>query len=369
MNDNMPPVGYIDLLDSAIKTEEQSRDPSEYLPLRPSSAGECERALFYQYQEYKNGQYLYDKEDKDPATIRLLSLGHSIEYSLINNFKVMQREFGINIKYLQQAVTVFTLDDGTIIQGSTDLCLENDAFKAVCDVKSKKDAFNIAFKTRFDEELNKYSNFKSFKKLSNNCFYAEDVKALVEELGDDFKVNNILQLNAYTCSDFYQERGYDHACLFYYNKNDSRLMEIRFKPDKDLVKLVKDKFQKVYNANKVEDTEKTFRLGSIRCAFCDYKEVCWSNDDPLKAWFRTLPKKTFPTDIGRVKGKTKLKKLFKDYESFKSEENINKAIENEICDLLSEQRINKIRLDNGNIYEVKLLKSPREHLELRRSKI
>lgn len=364
-----PDMGYVDLLDAALTAKEENKDHTKsYFPLRPSSAGKCERALFYALEEHR-GKKICDKTPMEPNVIRLLSLGHSIEYSMIQSFYEMAKQFDFRIKYKQHVVSTMKLNDGKIIEGSIDFCLESDEYKCVCDAKSKKDAFSKAFKTRFDDELDKYSKYKSLRQLSATCFYAEDLAAFIDELGNDFKIDNLLQLNLYSCSRFFVERGYDHASLLYYNKNDSRMMEIRFKPDPLMVEVVKEKFQKAYDAKKASDTEKTYRLGSIRCAFCPYNKVCWSSKDPLKEWFATLPKKSFPKDIGKIKGKSELKKLFKKYEDLEEISSEKGRIEEELCDILSEKKINKIKLDNGNVYVVKLLKSPREHMELRRSKV
>lgn len=367
-NPSMPDMGYVDLLDHSL-TENEKNSTFTYYPLRPSSAGKCSLALYYDLKEF-NGDSSIVRPLKEPNVIRLLSLGHSIEYSMIGNFYKMCKEFGYSIKYKQQVVTVFTLDDGHIVQGSTDFCLEHTELghKCIADAKSMKDAFHVFRKTRFDDTLKKYSKMKSLKKLSELCFYAENVDALVEEFGDDFKIDNLMQLNSYACADFFVERGYDHASLFYYNKNDSRMFELRFKPSTTLRDKVKDKYQKVYDAKESTDVPRDYRLGSIRCAFCDYNSICHSNANPLVAWFETLPKKQFATFISKVKKKAEIKKLFTKFDKLEINIAERKKIEDNICDLLSEQEVSKVKLDNGDVYEVRLLKSPKPHLVLRRSK-
>lgn len=364
----MPDVGYVDLLDHSL-TENEKNSNIKFYPLRPSSAGKCSYALYNDLKEYNSDVKIIEKKNKEPNVIRLLSLGHSIEFSMINNFKSMIKEFDYKIKYKQQVVSVFTLDDGTVVEGSIDFCLENGDYKCVCDAKSMKDAFSGFRKTRFDEQLEKYSKMKSLTKLSNLCFYAEDVNALVTELKDDFKVDNIVQLNLYACTDFFKERGYDHASLLYYNKNDSRMFEIRFKPSDKLRDKIKDKYQKVYDAKDPAKVVRDFKLGSIRCAFCDYNSLCYANANSLQEWFNTLHnKKKFPTNINKIKEKDKVKELFNKYYELIKCNKEQKEVESEICEILKEQKINKIKVDNEYTFEVKYLKSPKPHWALRRSK-
>ena len=103
-----PLKGYVDLLDEHLiekKTKEQSEEV-KWNPLRPSSAGYCERALGYAYDEYIN-KTQYPKERIDPDSIRLLDLGKGVEYSFIR-----QMEFSklFQVKYKQQALTFVQLD-------------------------------------------------------------------------------------------------------------------------------------------------------------------------------------------------------------------------------------------------------------------
>jgi hypothetical protein len=361
----------VDILDEALLADNksfQTDKASSYSPLRPSSAGKCGRELEYKWHEHK-GLREPTLEEQAPNTIRLLSLGHHIERSLISNLYKMKENFNIQVKYKDQIVTVFTLEDGTIIQGEIDFALEGSGFKILGDAKSAKDGFDKVFKTKWDDTTAKWSTMKSLQKVSDTCWYAEDAAELVKELKDDFKVNNILQCNLYLGSPFFQERGYEHGALYYYVKNDSRLFELRFKYSEKLKDIVKKKYQKVYDSKEIGSVPKDFKLGSIRCAFCAFASDCWSDDDPLKAWFKTFPKKSWPKDIPRLKNSKELKKLFTEYLELENSEKERKEIEQAIVDMLIEQKVRKVRLETGEIFDLKLLKSPREHFELRRGKL
>ena len=370
-----PPVGYTDLIDEFTrdKIEENSKKERSF-PLRPSAAGYCGRRLAFDLMEYK-GYASYEKTPMEPNTYRLLNLGHSVEYSAIKNFELVNFW---KIKYKQQSVDLFKLEpikgeEDKIIEGSADLVVYSPEWKCVIDIKSQKDAFSKAFPTRWKETLKKYEEMSSLQALSETAFYAENLEAFVEELKDDFLVDNLLQLNMYACSQFFQDRGIDHAVIYKYNKNDSRHYEIRFKPCKKLFKRIQDKFNQVNKAVANKDPKSVpcdFKLGSMRCAFCPYAKECWpEGQDGLKAWFSTFPKKKWPTDLHKIKDKGQLKKLFQDFEKGIDDIKIKEETEQEIVKLMLEKGLKKIKLDNEHIYEVKYLKSPRPHYELRRTKL
>jgi len=363
-------ISIVDLLDNTIENEELKRSKERlYNPLRPSSSGKCSKALWYELQEFRGNEET-TLDIHSPSVVRLLDYGHWTEEHLIKMFEKLYDQFNIKIKYKQQVVDVLKLNDGSIIEGSVDFALESDNrdVKILGDAKSAKDAFSKAYKTRWDENSAKWANMRSFKQISPTCFYAEDALALVDEFGDDFKTNNICQLNLYLGSRFFQDRNYQYGSLFYYVKNDSRLFELRFKYSPKLKELIEEKFNKINNTSDAKYVKKEYTLGSIRCAFCSHKDKCW-NENALKMYFKTLPKTKFPTDIARLSNNEELIKQFKDYENLIDNDKIKSKIESNIIKKLQEEKIRKIKLDNGHIYEIKFLKSPREHFELRRSKI
>jgi len=377
-----PPVGYTDLLDYAIKQkltsekEENSQKKSTaYYPLRPSSSGFCGRRLAYELMEYK-GLANYDKEILSPQIYRLFDLGYSVEYSVLKMFNMVKL---FKVRYKQQSLTCLTMKPvkgekkGKMIEGSCDAFFISDKFKCIMDVKSAKDSFSRSHKTRWESTLEKFNEMDSLTAISETAWYAGDVLKFVDELGEDFLKENIYQLNLYACSDFVKERGVDHAVIYKYNKNDSRHYEIRFKPSQILADRVKDKFDRVNKAvseNKdPEQVERDYALGAMHCSFCPFKVQCWPHDDTKKAFFGTLPKKEWPTDIGRLKKAKEASKLFAEFE--KLDKNIVKRKDQElkVLTLMQKEGIEKIKLDNGHVYEVKSLKSPRPHFELRRTKL
>lgn len=363
-----PAVGYTDLLDFEITEKLKGEAKEKFFPLRPSSAGQCSRRLAYDLMEYY-GHEKYEKELQEPNVYRLLSLGHSIEYSALRHFELLM---GFKLKYKQQVVTVaqlksFADEEAPLIEGSMDVVLWSDKYKCVLDVKSQKDGWSAAYKSRWEETLDKYNEMQSLERIGESAYYADSLDALVEELGDDFLVDNLLQLNLYATSDFAKERKLDHGVIYKYNKNTSHHYEIRFRPSDTLTAKTVKKFQDVYNAVMQKNPElvtKDCQLGSARCAFCPYKAKCWGQD-ALKAWFKTFPKKQWATKSSEVAG---VEELFIAYEALEATLDNREKIEQDIIKLLVDKEVRKIKLANGKVWEVKYLKSPKEHFELRRSK-
>lgn len=369
-----PGVSYCDLLDHEIEEKLKLEANEKRFPLRPSSGGYCARRLAFDLMEYR-GYAHYEKEPMEPNVYRLLGLGHSVEYSALRNLEMLD---GFSLRYKQQVVSLFRLDPldpainptGQLIEGSVDVVLWSDKYKCVLDVKSAKDGFSAAYRTRWDEQLSKYDKMKSLTKISDTGWYADDLDAFIEELNGDFLADNMVQLNLYACSDFMRERGIDHAVIYKYGKNDSRHYEIRFRPSMKLFNQIKDKFNAINKAVEAKDPEsikcESF-LGSMRCAFCPYKGKCWdTQDDAKSAWYKTFPKKDWPKDLRDM---PEAEPLFDKFESMATLEKEKKLVETEILKIMNEKKIRKIKLANGNIYELKYLKTPSEHFELRRSKL
>lgn len=366
-----PPTGYTDLLDLGLVEKIKHEAANRGFPLRPSAAGSCGRKLAYELMEH-TGKASYPQEPMEPNTHRLLALGHSVEYSALRNFEVL---LGFKQRYKQQVVSLFTLPaagelPARLVEGSMDVVLWSEQHKCVLDVKSAKDGFNVAYKTRWDETLAKYARFRSLTQLSETAFYADDLEALLVELDGDFLSDNLLQLNLYACSDFLVERGIDHAVIYKYGKNDSRHYEIRFRPSKKVMEATREKFERVYKTvgetGSPEGVKKDSTLGSMRCAFCPYAKQCW-NENTLKAWFGNMPKKDWPKDASYIS--KDMPALFQLYEQAASADAIRAKYERDILTVLVDKQITKVRLSNGNIYECKHYKSPQPHFALKRSKI
>lgn len=376
-----PPIGYTDLLDFEIeeklKREEEDRKAGKvrHHPLRPSAAGYCGRRLAYDLMEYRGHAY-YPKEIKKPSVYRLLELGHSVEYSALKNFELLKEH--TRLKYKQQTLSFFPLERGIkdapkeMIEGSCDAVFISDRWKGVMDVKSQKDGWSTAYASRWDETLAKFDRMKTLTKLSESAWYADDLGAFLEELGDDLLADNLYQLNMYACSQFLQERGISFGSILKYNKNDSRQYELRFRPSVEIYEKTRAKFNAIAVAvdeKKPEKIERESLLGSMRCAFCPYAQQCWETADAKKAWFGTLPKKTWPKDLHKMgEDGQKLSELFATYRAQLDSAKDSEATEKSIIEILARQRIKKIRLDDGAVYEVKYLQSPRPHFELRRGK-
>ena len=385
-----PAVSYVDILDvktyeaaeAAEKEIQNGRPP--YNPLRPSSAGKSARELAFALMEY-TGQAYYPKSIKDPEVTRLLSLGHYVEDSIVSQFEQHLKGI-IEVKYKQQSVYGFSVKSkkfqqlSGLIEGSIDACfITPDGCKGIVDYKSKKDKFSRFFKTNWDETDEKLSNMKTVQtfKDSDKAYWIEELEAFLEELKDPFFENNFWQLNFYCNTVWAKDKGIDHGAIIQYNKNDSRIREVRFKPSASLYQKTAEKFQAAVDACDAGDPYMLpceCKFGSIKCAFCPYAEPCWGDKkdkSALQAYFDTFPKKSWPKDVERLNSKkaTTFNSLYKQFLKGQEGAGLAKEAEAEILNMMLEDGIKKIRFEDGKIYEAKLLKSPREHFELRRTKL
>ncbi len=386
-----PPVGYIDLLNHGT-AENLAREKAEgkfynKSPIRPSSAGKCARELYYETMQY-SGRAQYETEPTSPELHRLFSLGHTIESHLIKQIESNLEM--VEVRYRQQCLSFFRIEaekDKALsqwLEGSMDLCLWSKEWKCAIDVKSKKDKHSSYHGSKWDEESEKYSKMKSVRvicepgvdnrgKEKQPCsFWVEDLDAFLDELNDPYFAANFLQLNLYCNSEFLKSRGVDHAAIIQYNKNDSRLREVRFKPSVKLYNQVRAKFEGVIQAvdlNKPELAPKDYMLGSMKCAFCPFKAQCW-NENTLRAWFKTFGEKKWPTDLDRLPEDIaqQLVALFSDFTNLETVEKDKARVEETITKLLVANEVSKLRLPDGNVYEAVHLKSPRPHIKLRRGK-
>lgn len=361
-----PTMGYNEMINAFCSQmlERKAEEPSKYNPLRPSAAGKCAKQLAREYAEYK-GLREYNPEIITPETHRIFSLGHSLEWDTIKHIREVFRESAetIQVSYTQQRLRFFELADGEWVEGATDGAFISKKYKALIDFKTKKDKFSAFHKTNWDETEAKLENMDTVEKFGDSAFYIEDLEKFLKEHNDYFTNMNFYQLNLYYFDrhKFFQEIGVDHCSLLYICKNDSRLREIRFKPSKSVAEYVERKYKNISEkvlSGKTEEVEKEQMLGSIACAFCRFNQECWPKENPLKAYFKTLPKKYWAKDLDRIpKDGTKIKNLFKEYEkALQSCKNAD-TLEAEICELLLKQSVKKVRLENQNIYEVRSLKS------------
>lgn len=371
-----PQTGYVDLLDhytvEKIKADRASGKDSSVTPIRPSAAGKCTRELYYELMRYSK-RATYQTEVIGPETNRIFGLGHSIEYHLIKEMGVFKEI--LEVKYKQQMLSFAKLEatDPKLsqwLEGSLDLVFWSEKFKCVADVKSKKDKFSAFYKTSWDETTEKLRSMRTVESISDMAFWVEDLEAFLAELKDPFFEANFRQLNLYANSTFLVERGVDHACIIQYNKNDSRLREIRFKPTRALYDKTLDRFQKVITAvdtNNIELAPREYALGSFKCGFCQFKNECWEGADAKKEFFNTLPKKSWPKDTNRM-GEVGdgLERLFKKFGEQVQVDKERESTEAAILQVMLEKQVHKIRLASGDIYEMKRLK---DGMVLRRGKL
>ncbi len=376
MNPNIPgpPIGYVDMLDLAInkKVEEDAKKPSLSNPIRPSSAGKCGREKAYEFMEYR-GLAKYDKELMTPELYRIFDLGHGVEYSLLKQFNLVE---AFRVKYKQQVLTFYPISETETIEGSIDVVFLSPKWKCVADVKSKKDKFSAYYASKWDEDGEKLKALPSVQVITENAFWVEDLPKFLEELNDPFFRANFVQLNMYAVNPFITERGIDHAAIIQYNKNDSRLREVRFRPSMDLYLQQQAKDQAIAKAIDLhQDPElipKDHTLGSVKCAFCSFKKQCWGEEsNAMKEFFKQLPDKKFwPKDTNRLGDVGySIEEFFEARAPHEQSTVLLQEQEDKIIKYLLDNELTKIRLSNGEIYELKHLKSPHPHFELRRGKL
>lgn len=354
-----PSVGYTDLFDTLLKKQLNEAHKEKPYPLRPSKAGFCARRLFYEWQEWM-GLKDYGTPPLEPRILRLFNLGHAIEAQTLKDFEVLRCKFAL--KYEQAVLDFFPVPEGEDerwIEGACDYVLWHEKYRSIGDVKSVGDKFDRVFPTKWDAELERYAEMQTCQRVTDTMFYVDDLDAFIEELSDDFLVNNLYQLNMYASSDFMKRRKVDHAWLYRYNKNDSRHMEIRFRPSPRAFEYVRNKFVEIASG---KQPEREWWLGSKFCAFCDYREACWGDTDAKKAYWNATPK-SWPKKISDPDIVAKLEKL----DAMKSDTTALR-IEREIIKWLEEQKLRKVELPNGKVFEVKHYASKMPPVQILRSK-
>lgn len=376
------PVGYVDVVDEYFREQlaaqvEQGTDISK-TPLRPSASGACTRELAFQLMEFHK-LAKYERKANEPEIDRVFKMGHVVEYKLIKDLREALKSINMEIKYTQQVLSFAKLDAAKNsklnqwLEGSTDLVLLSDEYKCIADVKTKKDKFSSYRESQWSEFDWKLRKMQTVEQISDKAYWIEDLPAFLDEVNDPYLAANFLQLNLYALNPFIKERGIDHAALFYYNKNDSRLRELRFNPSQELYDYVINKMQTALNAVDEGDpmlAPQEFQLGSTKCAFCNYAKYCRPADDTLRAFFKTLPKKQWPTNTDRLGDNgLVLENLYDRFREANESLDEAKKVEGEIINLLLDLKVSKVKFADNEVYEVKLYKSPNEHFELKRSKL
>jgi len=364
------------LVESAEKEEAAIKEGmSKRSAFRPSSAGECERALTYKAMEY-TGKAYYEKKVPEANVQLIFKLGHAIEAMLLDAFDSV--EF-FDVKYKQQVLEFFKLETGDpkidgIVEGSNDLCMvaTNGEWKGIIDIKSKATGVGTYRRTKWQEMDDKLRDMSTVKTISTTAYYVDDPEAFIEELDDPFMAMNLWQLNLYALSDFMKNRGFNFASLLYFSKDTSQLREIRFKPSQSMYEKVQLRFERAAKAaaqSAPHKAKQEFILGSIKCAYCPYVTPCWGVDSEaaVKESYKNLPPKKWPINLDKVDAKM-ADKVRSYHELAKTTKNI-KAAEQEIMKYMNEKNLDKVVVKDYNgeelVYEFKKLKTT---VQLKRSK-
>lgn len=378
-----PSVGITDLINHAVVEQAEKEELklknglAEKSPFRPSSAGECERALAYKGMEYLGKAY-YDKKVPDANVQLIFALGHSIEAMLL---KVFEKIEYFNVKYTQQVLSFFPLKSGDVkldqlVEGSNDLCMVGtfENWRGIVDIKSKATGIGSYKRTKWEELDDKLKKMKSVQVISSTSYWVESPEAFIKELNDPFMAMNVWQLNLYAMSEFMRDRGFDFCSLLYFSKDNSMLREIRFKPSINMYMKVEARFQTAAQAaakgNPLE-AKQEFLLGSIKCAYCPYVKPCWGIDEQaaLKEAYKNNPKKVWPLDLDRDDRFSEVALTVNSYFGTNETLDLRKQLEESIIKFMLEQDVDKIQTKiNGErvIYEIRKGKTI---VSLKRSKL
>jgi hypothetical protein len=378
-------LSYCDILNLATNEALAGDADVKRNPVRPSGAGGCTREIAYKLMEF-TGQKIYGQFPFTAETNRIFASGHALEYDLIKQIRKYMSDI-CRVKYTQHNLYFEKIEWAKTpalnmeLEGSIDLVLWSEQFRAVIDIKTKKDKFSAWHKTQWDEQSEKLRTMETVQPIGTEGtgFYVENLKEFLAELNDPFFEANFLQLNLYATHPDLVQRGIDHAAILQYNKNDSRLREVRFKPCMDTAKDVLNKFKLAIYAADEGDPELAPRdhmLGSIKCAFCDYKKECWPaptgpETDPLKSYFKTLPKRYWATRLSDLDAKDArhLEALLQDFEtSEKKSKEYERAAEKAADYMLNTLGIFKIKDKDGFVFSAREYKSPKPRITLKRSK-
>ncbi len=174
-----PSMGLNEIIDALTNQLIQNRNdaPQKYNPLRPSSAGKCERELGYEFMQFR-GLANYATESNSASVHRLLNLGNAIErqlnYDMGDAFKLAPAP--IQIKYKQQTLSFFQFHDGTWLEGNIDGVISTDKWKIVIDIKSKGDKYSQFYKSSWDEFIEKMESTKFAQKFGSDAVFITELE-------------------------------------------------------------------------------------------------------------------------------------------------------------------------------------------------
>jgi hypothetical protein len=354
------PASYVDLMDEVVKN--RAKDQPNASPIRPSNAGTCARRIAYDYLAFL-GKREKIEETRKPSVERLLKLGHFIETHVVDDLKDIP---GMGVRFTQQLVDMFDLPGGTTVEGSTDMVMWNKEVRGVGDVKSIGDRWHNNFNSKWDGLLDTYRKTGA-EEFGTNSFFVNDLSKFLRQIGsDDSLYKNLIQLNLYACCDFLQKRKVDHAFILRYNKNNSALMEIRFTPSFEVFEDTKRRLSLVEQTGtegNIDIAPKERVLGQMDCTYCPYKSECWpsaSNKD-----FYKNGKKDWAVKVSELEKKAELVELFGYRANAELASQDLAIIDRELIQLLDGHGVHKVKLESGEVFEVKILKTG---AELRRGK-
>jgi hypothetical protein len=375
------PPALADLLDigieEEIKKEEAERQKGKVnrFPLSPSQFGACGRLLAMSLAEYV-GKGIFPLELLDPRAIRRFSRGYDIEYSLLKQFK---KYVPIAQSFGQQYLTMDTTPDGKyIIGGSLDTLFQTDEHLIV-DIKSKATYFSSSHSDAFEETFAKIKEMSGVTQFGDKAYFIEDIDSFYERYNkDDFISRYFLQLNAYGACDwavtfksnlFPNSTGVKAVSLLFENKNNHVMAEIRWAPSRKLYDFAIQRMKDIYQYVAIDNKDPTkykadFTLGSLACRLCPRKAVCWG--DTRHPY--TGPKTKWAKDSERLHNSSQLGETYEKYKNALTTQSDLDKLETELVKEMQASGESKIRFADGKVYEIKLLKSPKPHLALRRSK-
>lgn len=238
------------LLDRAEKREAFLKTYQPSFPLRPSSAAQCGRRLYYELKNY----YEKGSVPTEPLPLRTQRIFKAGE--LFEGFELDQIAsfHNMRITHRQERLLIAQLD-GEDMYGSIDGILWlDDKTPYLIDIKSITTyKFKEIVKSKqppigYAGQLSLYGTSPGYKKL-------------MDELGVD-EANR-------------------KAAIFFVNKDSLEFEIIEFVPDPKLASAIISRFKSIFSAYK-EDAEppRDFaRIGSFPCSYCAFKDKCLSQDE------------------------------------------------------------------------------------------
>jgi hypothetical protein len=375
------PPALADLLDLGIEEEIKKEDKERLkgntrrFPLSPSQFGACGRSLAMGLAEFV-GMGIFPLELLDPRAKRRFSRGYDIEYSMM---KQLRKYIPIDQGFGQQYLEMDETQDGKyVIGGSLDtLFITEEAL--IVDIKSKADYWSASHTGAFEELFSKIRDMQGVTEFGERSFFIHDIEKFYDIFPkDDFISRYFLQLNSYgACAWARNFRsnlfpghvGIKAVSLLFENKNNHIMAEVRWVPSVKLydfaIAKMKDIYQWVAIDKKPADKYPAdFTLGSVNCRLCPRKAACCGDTrHPYNG-----PKKKWPTDTDKVAGGPKIEQIYLSYKNALTGKTEHDTLELELIKVLVESGETKFRFPDGKVYEIKYLKTPSPHYELRPSK-